>query len=155
VRLAFWLTWPVENCLAVRRKPSTGNWLCRTPGSLARQKNAVAGEHLSLDRKTNDFSHFRLLYSCSNWANLDLSAMSIDPYPETPRVREPPTFRDATHGHATNLGVHLKPPDGYRARCAIRGIWVVQLSGQLVTPCREPGTRIAHMGTGILDSLGI
>jgi hypothetical protein len=40
--------------------------------------------HLSLDRKTKDFSQFRRLYYCSNLANLDLSAMSIDSYPETP-----------------------------------------------------------------------
>jgi len=64
---------------------STGKRLYSTLDPVGEAEGTLLEEsRLSLDWKTKDFSHFRRLYYCSNLANLDLSAMSIDSYPETP-----------------------------------------------------------------------
>jgi hypothetical protein len=73
--------WPVdENHLA--DKTTYG-----IVGPVGEAEGALLPESfISLDRKTIDFDHSRQFYLCSNLANLDLSAMSIDLYPETPQA---------------------------------------------------------------------
>jgi hypothetical protein len=71
--------WPFdENLSTAKRLYSTLDPVGEAEGTLLEESQ------LSLDWKTKDFSHFQRLHYCSNLANLDLSAMSIDSFPETP-----------------------------------------------------------------------
>jgi hypothetical protein len=73
--------WPFDENL------STGKRLYSTLDPVGEAEGTLLEEsRLSLDWKTKDFSHFRRLYYCSNLANLDLSAMSIDSYPDADRT---------------------------------------------------------------------